>query len=60
MKKLVTTEVFGLSLAVKHTKGAPGNKGILVLRIDSAKKGNKSLAQHKEPRATGFKVERNS
>lgn len=60
MKKLVTTEVFGLSLAVKHTKAAPGNKGILVLRIDLAKKGNKSLAQHSKSGAISFKDERNS
>lgn len=60
MKKLVTTGAAGVSPAFKHTKAAPGNKGILVLRIDLAKKGNKSLAQHSKSGAISFKAERNS
>lgn len=33
----------GLSLAVKHAKEALGNEGLLVMKINTAKKGSKNL-----------------
>ena len=32
----------GLSLAVKHAKEALGNEGLLVMKINTAKKGSKN------------------